>query len=336
MACNQAGLVYNGEALYRDLMPMRRITDLEKWTAVAEVVLPIFAAVFLGMYARRKNLMTAQQNQGLQQFVMKFGLPCVLFNSTLTASIGAEALVSMAVLLPLMLFSTFWSFHARKKQYPYHNLPMMFSAQESGMLGIPLYMTLFGAAQAYRMGVLDMVQQLTAIPTIAILAASAGVNPTLREIVGKVVRSPFLLMSLGGLVLNLSGAAAALDSIGVLSVITSVTGFIAQPVSAVMLFSVGFNFAISEGNKDIIRRISLVHLALFALSGLAMQAILLFVPGVEAETRWAILMYTTLPASYLSSSLGRTEDEASMAAGVCSLLTVVSLAVFCVAAFFVA
>jgi len=309
---------------------------LEKWIAVAEVVLPIFAAVSLGMVARRKGMMTAPQNQGLQQFVMKFGLPCVLFNSTLTASIGAEALVSMALLLPLMLFSTFWSFRARRKQFPYHNLPIMFAAQESGMLGIPLYMTLFGAAQAYRMGVLDMVQQLVAIPTIAILAASAGANPTPGEIARKVVRSPFLLMSLGGLALNLSGAAAAMESVGLLSVITAVTGFMAQPVSAVMLFSVGFNFAISDGNKDMIRRISVFHLALFALAGLVMQAILLLVPGVEAATRWAILMYTTLPASYLSASLGRTEDEAAMASGVCSLLTVVSLAVFCVAAFFVA
>lgn len=310
--------------------------NLEKWISVAEVVLPIFAAVLLGMYARRKSLMTKQQNEGLQQFVMQFGLPCVLFNSTLTASIGAESLLSMALLLPLMLSSTFWAFHARRKKYPYHNLPMMFSAQESGMLGIPLYMTLFGAAQAYRMGVLDMVQQLTAIPTIAILAASAGVNPTPGEIARKVVRSPLLLLSLGGLALNLSGAAAAMESVGLLGVITEVTGFIAQPVSAVMLFSVGFNFAISEGNKDVIRRISLIHLVLFALAGLAMQAILLLVPGVEAQTRWAILMYTTLPASYLSSSLGRTEDEAAMASGVCSLLTVVSLAVFCVTAFFVA
>ena len=304
--------------------------------AVAEVVLPIFAAVFLGMYARRKNMMTVQQNQGLQQFVMQFGLPCVLFNSTLTASIGAEALVSMALVFPVILGSALWAFQARKKQFPYHNLPMLFSAQESGMLGIPLYMTLFGAAQAYRMGVLDLGQQLVAIPTIAILAASAGENPTLKEIVRKVLCSPFLVMSIAGLALNLSDAAAAMAQIGLLDVITEVTGFIAQPVSAVMLFSVGFNFVLSDGNKEAIRRISIIHLTMFALAGLVMQAILLLVPGVVAEMRWAVLMYTTLPASYLASSLGRTEDEAAMASGVCSLLTVVSLAVFCVAAFFVA
>lgn len=304
--------------------------------AVAEVVLPIFAAVFLGMYARRKNMMTAQQNEGLQQYVMQFGLPCVLFNSTLTANIGAEALVSMALVFPVILGSTLWAFRARKKQFPYHNLPMLFSAQETGMLGIPLYMTLFGATQAYRLGVLDMGQQLVAIPTLAILAASAGTNPTLREIVRKVLSSPFLLMSVAGLALNLSGAAAAMAQIGLLDVITEVTGFIAQPVSAVMLFSVGFNFVLSDGNKEAIRRISIIHLTMFALAGLVMQAILLLVPGVVAEMRWAVLMYTTLPASYLASSLGRTEDEAAMASGVCSLLTVVSLAVFCVAAFFVA
>ena len=55
-------------------------------------------------------------------------------------------------------------------------------------------------------------------------------------------------------------------------------------------------------------------------------------PGVEAQTRWAILIYTTLPPSFLSLGLGRNEEEYEMAAGVCSLLTVVSLAIFCVIA----
>ena len=47
-------------------------------------------------------------------------------------------------------------------------------------------------------------------------------------------------------------------------------------------------------------------------------------------------MYTTLPGSYIAASLGRTQEEAEMASGVCSLLTVVSLVVFCVIAICVA
>jgi len=67
-----------------------------------------------------------------------------------------------------------------------------------------------------------------------------------------------------------------------------------------------------------------------------MQGILCLLPAVEPETRWAILMYTTLPGSYIATTLGRTQEESEIASGVCSLLTIVSLVVFCIIAVCVA
>ena len=150
------------------------------------------------------------------------------------------------------------------------------------------------------------------------------------------LRSPLLIFSAAGLILNLSGAKLLLDQVGVMAVITSVTEFIAQPVSALMLFSVGFGLSISDGNRSVILRLSAIHFALLAAAGVVMQGVLCLLPAVEPQTRWAILMYTTLPGSYIAASLGRTQEEAEMASGVCSLLTVVSLVVFCVIAICVA
>lgn len=302
---------------------------MEKVFTVAQVIAPIFTAIFLGVFARHKKMITPEVNRGLQQFVIKFALPCVLFNSCLTAQIGAESLSTMALVLPLVMASTFWAFRARKKRFPYHNLPQLFAAQETGMLGIPLFMILFGAEQAYRVGILDLIQSVIAIPTIAILAADAGENPTVKEITKKVAASPLLLMSLMGLALNLSGVGAWLDSVGIGRVITGTTSFLAQPVSAVMLFSVGYNFSLSKGNRGAIFKISAVHFGVYALFCGIIQAALLLIPDVAAQTRWAILLYCTLPASYLAPGLGRGEEDYTVASGVCSVLTVISLIVFC-------
>ncbi len=305
---------------------------MEKFITVAQVVVPIFAAVFLGVLARRKGMLTQEEVRGFQQFVMKIGLPCVVFNSCLTADIGAESLSSMALALCPMLFGTFWSFRARKKQLPYSNLPMLFAAQETGMLGIPLFIILFGTAQAYRMGVLDLVQAITAYPVIAILSSATGENPGVKEIVKKVVTSPLAILCALGLTLNFSGLGAWLDGVGIGGIITDSTGFLAQPVSAMMIFSVGYNFSLDPDNRRDIFRISLIHLAMMAVFGVLTQLALCLVPGVDAMTRWALLLYCALPASYLASSLGRTKKDATVASGVCSLLTAVSLAVFCVIA----
>lgn len=300
--------------------------------AVLRVIMPIFITIGLGVYARRRVILSSEQIVGLQQFVMKFGLPCVLFNSCLNASLGSEAVTSMVLVIPCILLSSLLGFWVRRRKYSYHNLPMLFSAQESGMLGIPLFITLYGVHEAYRMGVLDLAQTLIAIPAIAILTAETGKNPSPLQILGKVVRSPFLIASLLGLALNFSGIAAMLDGIGFLPVITETTGFLAQPVSAAMLFSVGYNFSLHEGYRKTILQIAGLHFILFSAICLVMQCFLFLVPELDAQTRWAVLLYCMLPSSYLSPSLGRREEDSIVASGVCSILTATCLVVFCIMA----
>lgn len=305
---------------------------MEKVISVLQVIVPIFTAVLLGVVAKRKQLLTPDGIQGLQQFVMNFGLPCVIFNSCLTANVGVESLGTMALVLPVMFCTTLWAFRARKTQFPYHNLPQLFCAQETGMLGIPLFIILFGSAHAYRMGILDLTQAVTACPTIAILSSGASENPSPKEIIKKVLGSPLIIMSLLGLTLNISGIGRYLDGIGIGGIITESTAFISQPISALMIFSVGYNFTLSSDNRKEVLRICIIHFLVFAISGLLVQLGLFLIPNVAPETRWAILLFSFLPASYLAPSLGRTAEDFSVASSVCSLLTVVTMIVFCVMA----
>ena len=286
----------------------------------------------LGIFARRKQLLTREDIRGLQQFVMKFCLPCVLFNSCLSANISTETISTFLLVMPFMVIATLWAFRYGRKRFPYHNIPMLFAAQETGMLGIPLYMILFGAAEAYRIGVLDVAQMIPAFLTIAILTANAGENPSKKKILKKVIRSPLLIMSVLGLALNFSGIAAWLGKLGVVGILTESTNFLAQPVSAIMIFCVGYNLSLAKGSRKTIFQISALHLAWTVAFGLVIQLILMLIPNVDTMTRWAVLMFSTLPASYLSPSLGRSEDDFTMASGVCSILTLVSLAIFCVIA----
>lgn len=309
---------------------------MEKFFTVAQVIVPIFAAIFLGMLARKKNMLTPENVQGFQNFVMKFGLPCIVFNSCLTADMGAESLSSMALVLPLVFLATLWAFRARKKQFPYHNLPQMFTAQETGMLGIPLYIILFGADQAYRMGVLDLTQAVVCYPVIAILTSDTGENPSVSSIIKKVLVSPLVIMCALGLTMNLSGARDWLDGMGVLGILTESTSFLTEPVSALMIFSVGYNFSLEKDCRTDVFKISAIHFFMFAVFCVIIQLGLFLVPGVDSLTRWVILLYCFLPASYLAPGLGRSEEDYKVASGVCSVLTVTCLLVFCVMAAVVA
>ena len=309
---------------------------MDKFLTVLQIIAPIFAALFLGILSKKKNLMTPEGIQGFQQFVMNFGLPCVLFNSCLTANIGKESLYSMVLILPFLLIGCFWAFGPGKKIFPYHNLPMVFCSQETGMLGIPLFIVLFGAAESYRVGMLDLTQALAAIPTIAILSANTGTHPSKIQIAKKVFSSPLMIMSLLGLVMNLSGIGKWLSEAGILPIIHETTQFLSAPISTMMIFSIGYNFSVSAGNRMAITKLCLVHFLWYLLVCLIVQLGLSLVGTVVPLTRWAVLLYCTLPASYLTPSLGRNETDSSVASGICSILTVVSLMIFCGIAVFAA
>lgn len=307
---------------------------MDKLLTVLQIIVPIFAALFLGILSKRKKLMSPGGIQGFQQFVMNFGLPCVLFNSCLTANVGAESLYSMMLTFPFLLVGCFWAFGPGKKYFPYHNLPMVFCSQETGMLGIPLFIVLFGAAESYRVGMLDLIQALAAIPTIAILSANTGSQPSKILIAKKVFTSPLMVMSLLGLALNLSGIGNWLNNIGILPIISETTQFLSAPISTMMIFSIGYNFTVSAGNRTAIAKLCLAHFFWYLLVCTAVQLGLSLVGAVDPLTRWAVLLYCTLPASYLTPSLGQNETDSSVASGVCSILTVVSLLIFCgIAAF---
>ena len=302
--------------------------------ALLQTVVPFLVCIGLGLLARKKELLTPEQVGGVQQFVLKFCIPPVLFNSCLEAKIGAESLTTMVMLLPVLLLSSLWAFHARKKKFPYHNFPMLFAAHETGMIGLPLCIILFGASEAYRMGILDMTQGLISIPVMVILASDTGKGASLKTIVKKVLLSPMLIMSLLGFALGLSGIIHRLDAIGVGGIIRESTGFLAQPVSAAMLFSIGYNFSLSSENRKEVLKIAGIGFAFSVAACLVMQGVLFLIPNVDAMTRWVVLLYCTLPASYLAPSLSRNERESMVSSGVCSLLTIVTLISFCAIAAF--
>lgn len=306
---------------------------MEKFFTMAQVIAPIFLAVFLGMFARKKEVFTSEEIQGLQKFIVKICLPCLLFRSCLTADLGPQTLTSMAILVPFLLVGTVWSFLWGRKRFAYHNLPMLMCCKESGMIGIPLFMILFGGENAYYMGILDLAQATVAFPVIGILSAAEGKTASVKEILREMFRSPLILLSALGVVLNLAGVWKCLQALGAGAVVTETFGFLSQPVSMVMLFCVGYYFSLNRESFGPVMKVSAVHFGYYALVGILLQIVLKLLPGVDSLTRWAMLFYCLLPTSYLAPGLGRNEQDYTTASGVCSVLTLVCLAAFaCLAA----
>lgn len=305
---------------------------MDKVVTVAQVIVPIFVVLMLGVLARKKQMLKREELEGLQNFVLKFALPCVVFNSCITAKIGVESLATMGLSILVTLCGALWAFRYGRKMFPYHNIPMFFCCHETGMLGIPLFIILFGTDQAYRMGVLDVAQAAVVFPVMAILTSDTGESPNPLEITKRVLASPLMIMATIGLILKLSGLADLLDSVGVLAILTESASFLTQPISTLMIFSVGYNFSLEKESRGPVFKVSAVRFFFSAALGVLIQLVLCLIPNVDVLTRITMLMYSTLPISYVTPSLGRDQDDYTVSSGVCSVLTAVSLVIFCIIA----
>lgn len=306
---------------------------MDKILSLAQVVLPILLSVLLGMLARKKEILSSVEVQGLQTFVLNICLPCLLLRSCLTADLGPQTLTSMAMLIPFLLLSTLWAFFKGRKQFPYHNLPMLMCCKETGMIGLPMFMLLFGTENAFYMGVLDLAQAPLVYLVMGILSSADGKSASGWDILKQMLRSPLMLTSLTGIVLNLLGVWDWLQAVGAGTAVTETLGFLSQPVSMIMLFCVGYYFSLGRENIGPVLKLSAVHFAYFAVVAVVLQLLVKLLPDIPELTRWALLFYCLLPASYLASGMGRSEEDSIAASGVCSVLTMVCLVAFaCLAA----
>jgi len=305
---------------------------MEKLVMVLEVLFPIALAMTLGIIARKRGSISKAGVEGMQKFVLNVALPFSLFNACLNGKFSSETLVPMALTLLLLLLSTMTAFRLRKK-VGYSNLPMAFAAGEAGMIGLPLYMTLFPVEHTFRFAALQVIHLATAMPTLSILTAEKeGGTLDTPALIKKVFTTPLLVGSLLGVIMNLSGGMRLLESIGLDTVLTKTTSFMAAPVSAVIVFTIGYTFELSGEDLRAELRTCASRVILFSLFCLILQGALFLVPNVAPETRWAVLLYYMLPAPYPMSALGKTDSEQRFGSGVCSLGTVITLMVFCVMA----
>lgn len=204
------------------------------------------------------------------------------------------------------------------------------------MLGIPLFMILFGADQAYRIGLLDVTQAIVVFPVISILSADTDGAASPLAVVKEMFKSPLILMSLLGLTLNLSGAWDWMQRVQVDGIVMDIVNYVAQPVSVIMLFCVGYNLSLQGEYREETFRIAAAHMAIFLVVELFLQLSLLLFPNVDPMSRWAYVLYLFLPTSFMVPSLGRKEKDAIIASNICSVLTVMTLIAFCVMAIIVA
>lgn len=283
--------------------------------AILAVTVPFFALVLAGYLAGRWHVLPESAIPGLNAFVLYFALPCMLFRFGLNTPIGemlhpTVLLVYLVSALLLVLFTMAFSLDevVGVKDAAFGALVAAFP--NTGFMGVPLLVALFGAAVAGPM-ITTMLIDLFVTSSLCIALSQARQGPAGGS------ASAGALRSLRAALSNpLPWSIALGGSLGALGwqpagPINTVIGMLADAASPVALFTIGA--VLWRAGQHAHHRTAAHRFLPQALVKLVLHPLLVFAVAIIARRLGAPLSELQITAITLTAALPSAANVAMLA-----------------------
>ncbi len=295
-------------------------------SVLLQIILPIFALIGLGYASAKMKWVTDEGLRGLNDFVFRLALPCLIFNGATTPHPGGGATAFAfftgclsAYALALLLAR----FGLRLKLGEAGTFALNASFGNSGMIGIPLILAAYGQPGLAQLLAIIGLHSLILLPLGTVVGeiahnSKAPVLKILKGTIVSVVQNPIVIAVAAGFVVYQSGIPVP----HVVRNFLELTGMAASPVA---LFCLGATLVAFDARRD-------------WPSALVCSSLkLLFMPLLVAAVGWVIglpplqmkvaLLTAALPTGANAFFLSRRYSAGAERSGATVLLsTMLSLA----------
>ncbi|MDQ1322930.1 MAG: malate permease [Chloroflexota bacterium] len=303
-------------------------------------VLPVLLLFGLGALLRRRGFFAESTVADLRRFVLAVTLPSALFLTFLRVSLDVRYLPIVVLVFAacvLMLLAGPGLARLVGVRSPYAG-PLM-TGFEAGMLGYAIYGGVFGPDALYRFGVVDLGQVLFVFFVLATVLTrrATGVMPGVRDTVVAFIRTPVIVAILAGVVGNLVGLGAILDSSTLTSALLATLALLGACTTPLIAVVIGYSTRLGRGALSRPARTVAIRLTAWVTLAVAFTVIVVQgLLGLDALFAAAVMTMAILPPPFVIPLYmgSRPEDEAERdyVADTLSLATVVTLVAFPVVA----
>lgn len=277
--------------------------------SLLKVIVPLFTAILLGNICRERQILSAENVDGLKKVVLNVFLPAQVLQAFASMELSLATLLVPAFSCTLCFFAFFVGKLTEKrlgKYGPWHRFLM--SSSEPGMLGYALYGLLYGADSIAPIVLADSGLAIFFFsfffPRLMKMGSEDG---EAKSALRAAAESPILRMLVLAVILNLTGLADKLMLTEFGPIVTDTLSLLSSPVSCLMLFSVGYGMRIDRTILRPVVKTSFWRLMGFLPLGVVF-CLILSKAGFGREYVNALLLFCCLPASYLISAYLRGEE----------------------------
>lgn len=292
---------------------------------------PIYLTILVGYLAVRRGLFERQQLRVLSQFVLTFGLPCLLFNAIASRRVGEilNPTYLAAYTLGTLLAFGLGVLYGRLRGAPWATTAfdgLGFAGSNSGYVGYPLQLLVLPQVAGLSLGLNMLVENILILPLMFAIAGSGsaaerGWRVQVRQTARRLSRNPMIIAVVLAVLVSASG-------LGVPDVLSRTLDLFGKATTAVALFAVGglLTGVTLRGYAARILVVTIgklvVHPAL-VVAALAAAA-LVHLPALPPDLRAALVITAALPVMSLLPMVAHEYGEERAAAATLLASTVVS------------
>ena len=296
---------------------------------------PVFFVLFMGLYARKRNWISHEQNDGIKSLALGILFPFLIYNIVADASLDKQIGVEIVYLIGVWIFVYFLGrIFCRIMPKELSELsPFLLLTCEGGAVALPLYISVVGSAYAVNLIPFDLAGILVNfifVPTVLQLKQSNKFQ--LLPLVKNVVSAPFVIAAVLGFITNLTGLQDMLlknEIFGPLYENTIAT--LTAPIAALILFSLGYSINLKK--SYLMPLVKLAGIRILFCTGIIASFFLLF-PSKMANPifLFGVLLYfycpTGFPVPLQIKDILDSEEKEEFVSAFISMFLLIALAVY--------
>ena len=271
-------------------------------TELLSKFIPIFLLLAAGYILRQKGLLTKHFVDDIKKLIVTLTLPSTLFLSFLTMELKSSYISLFAATIVycfLLFFAGIMMKKAKLCVHPYSEF--FYTGFEFGMVGVALFLSLFGAENLYAILLLGLGHELFIwffyVP--ALQFRSEG-NLKVGAVLASFFTSPIIIAIISAIILNASGIYESVASSEITGGIISALQMVAAMTSPLILLVIGFQLKFeTSGLKKALKLIGLRLVFVWALGIAFMLFTDAFIMELTDLMKYAFITFIVLPPPFV-------------------------------------
>ena len=303
---------------------------------VLEIIMPVLVMILLGIWCRKKNVLTQSGIDNIKSLVTNIMLPVAIFHALATAEYTGKIGILVGIMFVMLLISFSAGFLLKPLlEAPYKKyLPYMVCVYEGGMMAYPLYTSLCGSEHLSQIAVLDIAGLLFGFSVYMGMLGQTenGGKISAKALFFSAVKTPAFVASVLGIAAGLTGIISRLVESSFGGVYLSVENILTTSVTSMILLVVGYSM---ELTRELIRPCIKTIVLRICVQAVMMAGVLLavhFLIGSSQLMDLAIILYMSAPATFSMQTFLKKKESSAYVSTTNSLYCIVSILVYMVLA----